>query len=284
LSRASGRRPRAVAFEEEQLDTAERGERGFHVGVDAGLRDGRRQRARFFGRNTDVPTMIIAIGAGAQIARVLLELGGLLRRPVLTLERVRVCKRDGELLAEPPRLPAVDERGRPLWQKLMIYTSEQQRFEGHPACSALIRRLRLAGARGATALRGIWGFHGDRAPHGDKLLQVRRHVPVVTIVIDTPEAIARSFPIVDEITRERGLVTTETVPRTRHPRRRRAARRDAAGPPMIRSKRVMGRVLRRRPAAGRRRRRVVVTGVSGADSGRSVAVRALRLRDAAGAE
>jgi PII-like signaling protein len=61
-------------------------------------------------------------------------------------------------------------------------------------------------------LRGIWGFHGDHAPHGDKLLSLSRHVPVVTIIIDSPNNIAASFDIVDEMTREQGLVTSEMVP------------------------------------------------------------------------
>ncbi len=61
---------------------------------------------KFFGRNADVPMMIIAVGAGDQIARVLPELGALLRRPMLTLERVHVCKRDGQLLDAPHRCQA----------------------------------------------------------------------------------------------------------------------------------------------------------------------------------
>jgi len=36
-------------------------------------------------------------------------------------------------------------------------------------------------------------------------------VPVVTIVIDTPERIARAYEIIDELTSERGLVTCETI-------------------------------------------------------------------------
>ncbi len=77
---------------------------------------------------------------------------------------------------------------------------------------ALVRRLRESGASGATCLRGIWGFHGDHPPHGDRLLQLRRHVPMVTIIVDTPERIAESFEIVDELTDEAGLVTSEMVP------------------------------------------------------------------------
>ena len=66
-------------------------------------------------------------------------------------------------------------------------------------------------------MRGVWGFHGDQPPHGDRLLQLRRRVPVVTIIVDTPERIARSFEAVDELTEETGLVTSEMVPATAHP-------------------------------------------------------------------
>lgn len=181
------------------------------LGVDGTLR-GRRARARFFARNAEVPMMIISVGPGAQIAGVLPELGGLLREPLLTLERVRVCKRDGRLIARPHELPGTDEHGLALWQKLMIHSSEASRMHGHPLHRELVRRLRGAELSGATSLRGIWGFHGDHAPHGDRLLQVRRHVPVVTIVIDTPERVASAFDIVDELTAEHGLVTSEMVP------------------------------------------------------------------------
>ncbi len=35
---------------------------------------------------------------------------------------------------------------------------------------------------------------------------------MTTIIIDSPDRIARSFDIVDELTREHGLVTSEMVP------------------------------------------------------------------------
>lgn len=107
------------------------------LGVD-GTAHGQRQRAAFFGRNPDVPMMIVAVGPGERIGRVLPELGGLLRRPMITLERVRVCKRDGELLERPHALPGVDEHGLPLWQKLMIYTSESSRHNRVPIHRGLL--------------------------------------------------------------------------------------------------------------------------------------------------
>ena len=184
------------------------------LGVD-GTAHGERQRAAFFSRNAATPMMVIAVGSGASIGRVLPELGGLLRRPLLTLERVRICKRDGQLLCSPSALPGTDPSGLPLWQKLMVYTSEGALHDGQPVHRAIVRGLRAAGISGATTLRGMWGFHGDHPPHGDRLLQLGRRVPAVTVVIDSPERIAAAFAVIDRLTAEAGLVTSEAVPAIR---------------------------------------------------------------------
>jgi len=182
------------------------------LGVD-GTAFGERCRARFFGRNVNVPMMIIGIGSTAQVYAAASELATAVPNPLLTVERVRVCKRDGELFAGPQQLPVRDDQGRALWQKLMVYTAETTRHDGLPIHRALVQQLLRSGtARGATVLRGIWGFHGDHKPHGDKLFQLARTVPVTTIIVDTPESIARSFHIVDELTAGHGLVTSEMVP------------------------------------------------------------------------
>jgi PII-like signaling protein len=184
------------------------------LGVDGTAR-GMRERARFFGRNSGVPVVVVAIGAAPAIAAVLPALGSLLERPLLLLERVRVCKLAGTRLATPSELPGVDPSGLPLWQKLMVHAPEYARHDGQPLYAALIRRLREAGAPGATALRGAWGYQGEREPHGDGLFSPRRRVPVVVSVIDTPERTGRWFEVVDEVTGESGLVTSELVPAAR---------------------------------------------------------------------
>jgi PII-like signaling protein len=177
------------------------------LGVD-GTVHGERRRARFFGTNADVPVMVISVGEAARIAA---ALPALREHPLTTLERVRVCKRDGRRLAD---LPTVD--GEPgLWQKVMVYASEQAHVDGGPLYSVLIRRLREAGAAGATVLRGFWGYHGDHAPHGDRFWALRRHVPVVCALVDRPEAMRQWYAIVDEVTAETGLVTAELVPALR---------------------------------------------------------------------
>lgn len=176
------------------------------LGVD-GTAHGQRARASLIGSNREVPVMIISIGATVEIQRVLPLIRERIEHPMITLERVRLCKRDGELLAA----PATDG---PEQVKLMIHASESARHDGHPLHHSLLRQLQQARIAGATTVRGIWGFHGDHAPHGDRLLQLHRHVPTVTTVIDTPERIRQAFAIVDATTRERGLVTSEIVPIT----------------------------------------------------------------------
>jgi PII-like signaling protein len=182
------------------------------LGVD-GTSRGERRRARFFSRNANVPVMVIAVGSSADVSEALQEIRRMVHEPLLTVERVQLCKRDGELLMRPPALPAVDDHGVPLWQKLMIYTAEDTLHDGEPIHRAIVRRLREPpGDLGATVLRGVWGFHGDHEPHGDKLFQLGRQVPVTTIVVDSPERIAASFDVVDELTTRHGVVTSELVP------------------------------------------------------------------------
>ncbi|HEX4557611.1 MAG TPA: DUF190 domain-containing protein [Mycobacterium sp.] len=182
------------------------------LGVD-GTKNGQRRRARFFSRNVDIPIMIIAIGTGAQATVAIPELEAMLRQPLLTLERVQLCKRDGRLLARPAALPAADDHGRALWQKLMVYTSEATLHDGVPIHRAIVRRLFDSdAASGATVLRGIWGYHGDHKPHGDKMIQLTRQMPVTTIVVDSPGRIGASFDVIDDLTDRHGLVTSELVP------------------------------------------------------------------------
>jgi PII-like signaling protein len=156
------------------------------AGVD-GTHQGRRQRAHFFGRNGDVPMMVVAIGAAESVGSLLPELGDLLRDPRITLDRVQICKRDGELMGGPETPPAYDEDGMALWQKITVFAPEASRHDGQPVHRSLVRRLLSAGISG-------------------------HHVPGVTVVIDTPQRIPAAFGIIDELTAEHGLVTCENVP------------------------------------------------------------------------
>jgi PII-like signaling protein len=180
------------------------------LGLD-GHAHGVRRRARFLHHNAQVPLMIISVGGHQSVTAALSELLALDCEPAITLERVRVCRRDGVALGDPHAARRADG----MWQKLVIYASEQTMHQGQPQHSALVRRLREEGAAGATVLRGLWGYHGSHQPHGERFWSLRRHVPAVTVLIDTPANAQRWYEIVAEMTDEVGLVTSELVPALR---------------------------------------------------------------------
>ena len=173
---------------------------------------GERRRARFFSRNGGVPLMLLAIGERGVLATAIPDLVALLDDPVVTEERIQVCKSAGELIAEPSAVAERDPTGLPVWQQITVHVEEQAKLDGHPLHVELVRRLRESGAAGATVLRGVRGFYAEHEPFADRILSLRRNVPIHVIVIDTPGSVRRLWPIVDEATRAHGLVTSELVP------------------------------------------------------------------------
>jgi PII-like signaling protein len=180
------------------------------LGVDGTVR-GTRERARMLARNARVPVTVVSVGDGERVAAALVELDGLLAQPLATLERVRVCKRDGVRLAAPEHDPVTPIAGLEPRLRLTVYAGEQSRHDGEPLASGLLRALRREGLAGATVLRGVWGYHGDHAPHGDTMWQLRRRAPVVLVTIERPEHAGRAFELIDGWTGETGLVTSEPV-------------------------------------------------------------------------
>jgi PII-like signaling protein len=175
---------------------------------------GRRERAQFLHHSSDVPLILTAVGTGERIAMLLPELGGLFRHPLMTLATVGLCKREGELVSRPQLEADRDAQARTdmaTLVRLTVYTSEAARHDGQPVHQVIVHRLRSAGLSGATSVRGIWGFHRDHAPHGDRFPHRGHHLPVVTTVIDTPERISAAFDVIDPLTPDRGLVTAEAV-------------------------------------------------------------------------
>ena len=175
------------------------------LGVD-GTVSGQRRRARFFSRNADVPLVVVGVGTAAQADAALTELRPQLADPLITVERNTLCKNAGRTFAEPSMVTGG-------FLKVTVRTDEDSRYEGTPVHRALVSRLMQTDhANGATVLRGIWGYHGAQAPHGDQLFRLARHVPVSTVIVDSAESIAASYPVIDELTGGHGLVTCETVP------------------------------------------------------------------------
>jgi PII-like signaling protein len=153
------------------------------LGVD-GVLGGERRRARFFGANRGVPAITVAVGERTRIEAALGEVDVaclITAEPVVTYRRVPMVghRTDTET---PARAKAT---------RTTLVTSETASHDGRPIYLELVDALRREGAPGATALRGVWGFRGGGMPRGDRVLALRRQVPILVEVVDSPERAAR---------------------------------------------------------------------------------------------
>jgi PII-like signaling protein len=173
------------------------------LGVD-GVLDGERRRARFVASNHDVPALTVAVGEWGRIEAALAEVDG--AAALVTVEAVELSSR-----IETERLHSTPAT------RVSYITSEIATSGAHPRYLELIHRLREEGAAGATALRGVWGFCGSTRPHGDRVLALRRDVPILVEAIDAPEPAARwrelalSFVGVDDVVDSQAIEKTLTL-------------------------------------------------------------------------
>jgi PII-like signaling protein len=173
------------------------------LGVD-GVLDGERRRARFVASNHDVPALTVAVGEWGRIEAALAEVDG--AAPLVTVEAVELSSR-----IERESLHGAAAT------RVTYVTSEIEARGPHPCYLELIHRLRQEGAAGATALRGVWGFRGATPPHGDRVLALRRDVPILVEAIDAPEpaarwrALALSFVGVDDVVHSQPIEKTLTL-------------------------------------------------------------------------
>jgi PII-like signaling protein len=155
------------------------------LGVD-GVLAGERRRARFVSSNRGVPAITVAVGERGAIVAALAEVEGLAN--LMTLE----AGAEGVGGAEGTRVALV--------------TLESAPGDGRPLYLEFIHALRSGGARGATALRGVWGFRGKVAPHGDRVLALRRDVPVIVETVDSAEAAEKWLGIAESLAGDSDIV------------------------------------------------------------------------------
>jgi len=162
------------------------------LGVD-GVLDGERRRAHFVAGNRGVPAMTVGVGPRAAIDAAVAEIGA--AASLVTVEAVVPKWR-----ISPPSLHS----GAAV--RVTLVTVEIASAGSRPVYLEFVRRLRREGAAGATAQRGVWGFCGEGEPHGDRVLAMRRDVPMVVEVVDVPERAARWLEIAHELEGESDVV------------------------------------------------------------------------------
>jgi CBS domain-containing protein/PII-like signaling protein len=124
-------------------------------------------------------------------------------------------------------------------QRVRIYLSTTDRWEGGPLYLAVLEELQRVGATGATALQGLAGFGPGRRSRPGPIEGLTGNQPVVIEWVDRAERVARLLPQIDALIGN-ALVTLEDVPVYRALLR-------ARGP--FSADRSVGEIVRGRPPA-----------------------------------
>jgi len=97
-------------------------------------------------------------------------------------------------------------------RRLTIYLGEYDRAKGthHPLATEIIERAAAAGMAGASAFRGWEGFGSSEHIHTVRLLSLSEDLPLVVVIVDTPERIAAFLPQLDDLIAE-GTAVIEDV-------------------------------------------------------------------------
>jgi PII-like signaling protein len=174
------------------------------LGVD-GTVAGERTRARFFARNSQVPMMILGVGERATAESAVEQVAQRLPSAPITLQEAHICERSGG------GFPVGEVAGGGELCRLSVYAGEDLRHGDRTLHEAIVRALRRAGAPGASTLRGQWGYDGPGTPSGERIAALGRHAPMITSVIDTPEASAGWLAVLHEMAGPGALITSEQV-------------------------------------------------------------------------
>jgi PII-like signaling protein len=95
-------------------------------------------------------------------------------------------------------------------ERLTIFVGESDQHHHKPLYSEIVHRAHAAGLAGATVLRGIEGFGASNHVHTTRILSLSEDLPVVIVIVDSPEHIDAFLPELDELITD-GLVVREHV-------------------------------------------------------------------------
>jgi uncharacterized protein len=89
-------------------------------------------------------------------------------------------------------------------RRLTIYVGESDRAKGthEPLAAEIIQRAASAGMAGASAFRGWEGFGSSEHIHTARLLSLSEDLPLVVVIVDTPERVTAFLPQLDDLIAE----------------------------------------------------------------------------------
>jgi uncharacterized protein len=76
-------------------------------------------------------------------------------------------------------------------KQLTIFLSELDTYKHRSLAVEIMHRARSSGLAGSTLIRGIEGYGSSRLIHTSRLLRLSDDLPLVVVIVDSPEAIEK---------------------------------------------------------------------------------------------
>jgi uncharacterized protein len=91
---------------------------------------------------------------------------------------------------------------------LRLHFSEDDRYRGKPLYEAVVNRCKDLRIAGATVFRGLEGYGETAEIHRHHF--VRKDLPIIVTIVDTPENLERLIPEVEEMM-DTGMIAMSDV-------------------------------------------------------------------------
>jgi PII-like signaling protein len=162
--------------------------------------------------SVDLPLRIEVVDTAEAIERVLPDLYLMLDKGLIAIDDVHVVKYTGRSAASESGAAARPRKVTMQGKQLRIHISADDTYAGEPLHEAIVKRFAAEEFAGITVYRGLEGFGAEHKIHRDGVI---RHgaAPMVLIMIDTGENVARARAILDGML-EHGVVVVSDVEAT----------------------------------------------------------------------
>jgi uncharacterized protein len=94
--------------------------------------------------------------------------------------------------------------------RMTIFLGESDQVHHRPLYTEIVHRAHARGLAGATVLRGCEGFGASSRIHTTRILSLTEDLPVVILIVDTPDKVRAFLPEAEEMVTE-GLIILDEV-------------------------------------------------------------------------
>jgi PII-like signaling protein len=156
----------------------------------------------------NLPLQLEVIETAERIDEVLPDIYLMVGQGLIELQDVEVVKYTG---TEPPPRPerAPVEKVTMKAKQMWVHISEKDVHLGEPLYEAIVKRFNAEEFAGVTVYKAFEGFGSRHEIHRDRWFALHREAPMVLIMVDTEEHIAKARAILDKMLTHGAVVVTD---------------------------------------------------------------------------